>query len=202
MTFQTIVRQGCGQHIFSQASTVPPRTLHLDRWQWPFAVLFGDAALSTRRMAAILYIRDKCVKKAFSVQMPQTFLESLNPSGYEDLAINGFKAYCVNRARKHWDILRFKLVLMHPWKLCFADCLPCVGRRCWTENQIVSSIEWVHTKSNPADALTRLDGSQRLNAWTLSSKTSGSAGVQRASSSYCPAATVGGSSGATNFENQ
>ena len=42
-----------------------------------------------------------------------------------------------------------------------------------------------------------LDGSQRLTAWALSSKrSSGSAGVQRASSSYCPAAAVGGFSGA------
>ena len=87
----------CAGTLFS----APPRTLHLDRWQWPSAVSYGDAALSTRRIAAI------------SVQVPQTFLESLSPSGHEDLAINGFEAYWVNRACDHWvDFLRFKLVLI------------------------------------------------------------------------------------------
>ena len=76
----------------------PPRTLHLNRWQWPSAVLYGDAALSKRRMAGILYIPGTCVKKAFSVQVPRTFLESLSPLGQEELAINGFEAYWVNRA--------------------------------------------------------------------------------------------------------
>ena len=67
----------CAETLFS----APPRTLHLDRWQWPSAVLYGDAALSTRRMAAILYIPGTCVQRAFSVQVPLTFLESLSPLG-------------------------------------------------------------------------------------------------------------------------
>ena len=149
--------------------SAPPRTLHLDRWQWPFAVLYGDAALSTRRMPAILYIPDKCVKKAFSVQVPQTFLERRSPSGHEDLAINGFEAYWVNRACEHRvDTIRFKLVLtfcdnftavrgfIHGSSASPTVCR-IVGRtwQCWIENQMVSWIEWVHTKSNPADALTR-----------------------------------------------
>ena len=60
----------CAETLFS----APRRTLHLNRWQWPSAVLYGDAALSTRRMAAILYIPGTCVKRAFSVQVPRTFL--------------------------------------------------------------------------------------------------------------------------------
>ena len=99
----------CAGTLFS----APPRTLHLDSWQWPSAVLYGDAALSTRRMAAILYIPGKCVKKVFSVQVPRAFLESLSPLGQEDLAINGFEAYWVSRACEHWvEILRSKLVLI------------------------------------------------------------------------------------------
>ena len=43
--------------------SAPPRTLRLDWWQWPSAVLYGDAALSTRRLAAILYIPETCVGK-------------------------------------------------------------------------------------------------------------------------------------------
>ena len=79
--------------------SAPPRALHVGRWRWPLAVLYGDAALSTRRMAAILYFPDTCVKKAFSVQVLQRFLEGLSPSGQEDLAINGFEAVAL-------DILR------------------------------------------------------------------------------------------------
>ena len=48
-----------------------------------------------------------------------------------------------------------------------------------------------------------LDGSQRLNARVLSSmRSSGSAIVQQTSSSYCQAATFGGSQRTTNFEIQ
>ena len=89
--------------------SAPPRALHLDRWRWPLAILYGDAALSTRRMAAILYIPDTCVMRAFSVQVPHSFLQGLSPSGPEDLAINGFEAYWVNKACDLWvDILRLK----------------------------------------------------------------------------------------------
>ena len=115
-----------------------------------------------------LYIPETCVKKAFSVQVPQNFLESLSPSSHADLAINGFEVYWVNRACEHWvDILRPKLVLIfcdnftavrgfiHGSSASPTVCR-IVGRtwQCWIENQISSWIEWVRTKSNPADSLT------------------------------------------------
>ena len=68
---------------------------------------------------------------------------------------------------------------------------------------MVSWIEWVHTKSNPADALTRPGWASAAQRMGLElEEPFGLAGVQRASSNYCPAAAVGGSSGTTNFEIQ
>ena len=113
----------CAETLFS----APPRTLHLNCWQWPSA---------------------------------RTFLESRSPLGQEDLAINGFEAYWVNRACEHWvEILRSKLVLIfcdnstavrgfiHGSSASPAVCQN-VGRtwQCWIENQITLWIEWgAHT---------------------------------------------------------
>ena len=47
--------------------SVPFRALHRDRWRWPLAILYGEAAMSTRRMAAAA---NMCVKRSFTVQVP------------------------------------------------------------------------------------------------------------------------------------
>ena len=145
----------------------PPRTSHLDRWQWPSAVLYGDAALSTRRMAAILYIPETCVKKAFSIQVPQTFLESLSPSGHEDLAIKALRRIgSTGHASIGSTFFGPSLIFCDNFTAVrgfihgsSASPTVCriVGRtwQCCIENHIISWIVWVHTKSNPADSLTR-----------------------------------------------
>ena len=74
----------------------PPGALPLDRWQWPVAILYGDAAISTRRMTAILYTPfsgSQSKARAFTIQVPADFLSGLSPTGDVDHSINGFDAY-------------------------------------------------------------------------------------------------------------
>ena len=154
------------------------RTLPLNQWNAPLAVLYGDAALSTRRMGAILWKPlagrpSHAGGRAFSVEVPSEFLMGLSPSssasGADLHCINGFEAYWVQRACEHWVAeLRGHLILIfcdnctavrgfiNGYSGSQAVC-DIVGRtwRLWIDEQMTTWCEWVHTHSNPADALTR-----------------------------------------------
>ena len=154
------------------------RTFSLTQWGAPLAVIYGDAALSTRRMGAILWRPSSnspaiAGGRAFSVEVPSEFLASLSPdpgaSGTDFHCINGFEAYWVQRACEHWlEELKGHLVLIindnmsavrgfiNGYSGSQAVC-DIVGQtwRMWIDEQMTVWCEWVHTHSNPADALTR-----------------------------------------------
>ena len=83
----------------------PPRDLPLRRWGAPVAILYCDAAISTRRMGGMLLRRSgsgQSAGRAFSVVVPEDFLAQLGPSANSEHAINGFEACCVFRACEFW----------------------------------------------------------------------------------------------------
>ena len=142
--------------------------------EYPVAVLYGDAALSTRRMGAILYFPAqsgavRVLNHAFTVEVPAPSLAKLSPTGEVEHSINGFEALWVLKACEHWrDLVRNHLLLIFCDNYAAvrglvrgysasAPVCKIVGSiwQEWIENQVVSWVEWVHTKSNPADALTR-----------------------------------------------
>ena len=110
---------------------------------------------------------------AFSETVPLDFLESLAPgrsAGEENPhCINGFEAYWVLRASEHWhERLQGKLVfifcdnqtavrgLIKGYSGSRAVCkiVGCVWRA-WIAAQSSVWVEWVHTRSNIADPLSR-----------------------------------------------
>ena len=58
----------CAGTLFS----APPCTLHLDRWQWPFAVLYGDAdPVDTTHGSHLVHSRQVCQESFLGHHCPQ-----------------------------------------------------------------------------------------------------------------------------------
>ena len=144
-----------------------PRMVPLHPGRSPAAVLYGDAALSSRRAAAAVWTGDGRPPLAFSVVLPNNILEGLGPS--PEHAINGAEVWWIVKALETWgEKLRGHNVL------CFGDnqaaiagCIAgysgsvhvarLVGmvHQLLCEHDIACYFEWVHTLSNPLDGGSR-----------------------------------------------
>ena len=153
-----------------------PRTQPLASPATPVAILYGDAALSTRRAAAMLVVPGAAQRsrEGFSVVLPGAVLEQLGPS--REHAINGAEAWWIAKALEVWgERLRSHCLL------CFGDntaaiagcvrgysgspygaCVVGAVRDLLCQHDIRCWFEYVHTESNPLDAASRGEGESAL----------------------------------------
>jgi hypothetical protein len=138
------------------------------------AVLYGDAALSSSRAAAMLAWDGR--KEAFSVELPTDVMRRLGPK--EEHAINGAEVWWIAKALEVWGpALRGRSLL------CFGDnvaaiagCVSGYSKSVYVANMvgvvhlllceydITCWFEWVHTASNPLDGASRPNWQRELHA--------------------------------------
>ena len=156
----------------------PARALSVSHKDSVAAVLYGDAALSSRRAAAMLIIPAENgrpeFRAGFSVVLPPAVLRQLGPD--EEHAINGAEVWWIAKSLEIWGSLLTSRCL-----LCFCDnragvagCVSGYSRSVYVarmvgavhdllcQHQIAAWFEWVHSKSNPLDAASREDGEAAL----------------------------------------
>ncbi|CAK0888118.1 unnamed protein product [Prorocentrum cordatum] len=153
-----------------------PRSLPLASPAAPVAILYGDAALSSQRAAAMLVFPGTApeVREGFSVVLPAQVLDQLGPCRQH--AINGAKTWWIAKALEVWgDKIRSHCLY------CFGDnsaalagcvrgysgsphvaCVVGAVHELLCRRDIRRWFEYVHSDSNPLDAASREEGENAL----------------------------------------